>query len=174
MTTNKSNYLRRIFLAGLMALATSSLWADEEQDLIVTLQSDAGLVKKCSACQQLRVVGTAKSVPALAPLLVQEKTAQAARYALEGMPCPEAGAALREALVKTTGLIQSGLADSLGWRRDTAAVPLLKPLLRGTNDIVASAAAGALGRIGSKDATAALLSARDKVPAAVQPAAPMC
>ena len=60
--------------------------------------------------------------------------------------------------------------DSLGWRRDAAAVPLLKPLLRGTDAVVASAAACALGRIGGKKASAALVSARDKVSPAVQPA----
>ena len=62
------------------------------------------------------------------------------------------------------------MADSLGWRHETAALPLLKPLLRGTNEVVACAAATALGRIGSKDATAALVSARNKATAAVQPA----
>jgi HEAT repeat protein len=170
MTTIKSNCLSRLLLAGLVGLAASTVWADEEQDLIATLQSTAGTTQKCAACQRLRVIGTAKSVPALAALLGQEKITQAARYALEPMPCPEAGAALREALQATSGLIQAGVADSLGWRRDTAAVPLLKPLLRGTDDVVASAAATALGRIGSKDATAALVAARDKVPPGVQPA----
>jgi HEAT repeat protein len=170
MTKTKLNYFILLLSASLLALTASTVRADEEQDLIATLQSTAGAVKKCSACQRLRVIGTVKAVPALAALLGEPKTAQAARYALEPMPCPEAGAALRQALQTTSGLIQSGVADSLGWRRDTAAVPLLKPLLRGTNDLVASAAATALGRIGSTDATAALVSARDKVLPAVQPA----
>lgn len=170
MTNTRSNYLSRFLFAGLLALAVCTVRADDEQDLIATLQSDASAPKKCDACERLRVFGTVKSVPALAALLGQEKTAQAARYALEAMPYPEAGAALREALATTSGPIQSGLADSVGWRRDTAAVPLLKPLLRGTNDVVAAAAATALGRIGSKEATALLVSARDKVPPAVQPA----
>ncbi len=102
------------------------------------------------------MVGTAKSVPAVAALLGEERTAQAARYALEGMPCPEAVAAMRQAILTTSGLIKAGLLDSLGWRRDTEAVPLLKPLLSGADRLVASAAACALGRIGGKDATAAL------------------
>ena len=87
-------------LAGrlLLALAASNVRADEEQDLIGTLQSSASAPQKCTACQRLRVVGTAKCVPALAALLGEERTAQAARYALEGMPFPEAVAAMRQAV----------------------------------------------------------------------------
>ena len=70
------------------------LRADEEQDLIATLQSSAGVPQKCAACQKLRIIGTARVVPALAALLGEERTSHAARYALEAMPCPEAGAAL--------------------------------------------------------------------------------
>ena len=110
---------------------------------------------------RLRIVGTAASVPALAALLGEERTSQAARYALEGMPFPEAVAALRQALGQTSGLIKAGLIDSLGWRRDAASVPLLTPLLSGPDTAIAAAAASALGRIGSKDAIAALTSARD-------------
>jgi HEAT repeat protein len=157
-------------LAGLLALAAAGARADEEQDLIATLRSDTTISNKCTACERLRLIGTVKSVPALAALLQQPGTAQAARYALEKMPSLEAGTALREALRTSSGLIQSGLADSVGWRQDLVAVPLLKPLLRGTNAVVASAAATALGRIGNKEATADLVSVRNKVPPEVQPA----
>src|ERR1035438_2960201 len=98
MMQRRPNYFSRFLFACLLALAVSTVKADEEQDLIATLQSTAGAVKKCSACQRLRVVGTVKAVPALAALLGDPKTTQAARYALEPMPCPEAGAALRQAL----------------------------------------------------------------------------
>jgi hypothetical protein len=169
MTNSLSKHLSRVFLTGLLALGVTIARADEEQDLIATLQSNVAVSNKCAACERLRVIGTEKSVPALAALLGQERTSQAARYALEKMPFSEAGAALREALRTTSGPIQSGIADSVGWRRDAAAVPLLKPLLHGTNVVVASAAATALGRIGSKEATALLLSGRNNVPPAVQP-----
>ncbi|MBI4658966.1 MAG: HEAT repeat domain-containing protein [Verrucomicrobia bacterium] len=159
----------RILLACLMTVAVNCARADQEQDLIATLQSSAGIPQKCDACQKLRYVGTVKSVPALAALLGEERTGHAARYALEGMPFPEAGAALRQALAKASGLIQAGLVDSIGWRRDTAAVPLLVPLLSGADVTLASAAASSLGRIGGKEATAALVAARDECPPAVQP-----
>src|ERR1035438_4438860 len=77
---------------------------------------------------------------------------------------------MRRALLTTSGPIKAGLIDSVGWRRDTAAVPMLKPLLYGADPIVASAAACALGRVGGKDATAILVAARDKVAPTVQPA----
>lgn len=160
---------RRGLVACLIVLVTSAARADEEQDLIATLQSAAGVPQKCAACQKLRIVGTARAVPALAVLLGEERTSHAARYALEGMPCAEAGTALREAASNYSGPIKAGLIDSLGWRRDRQAVPLLTPLLTDADLTIASATASALGRIGGQDAAAALSAARDKAPPAVQP-----
>ena len=102
-------------------LMAGTAGAATERDLIAVLQSNAGVVEKCSACQQLRICGTAQSVAALAAVLGDERVGHAARYALEGMPYAEASAALREALGKTSGAIKAGLIDSLGRRRDTAA-----------------------------------------------------
>jgi len=115
----------------------------------------------CAACQGLRIYGTAPSVPALATLLGAERVGHAARYALEGMSYPEAGAALRNALAKTSGPIKAGLVDSLGWRRDTAAVPLLVSLLSDTDTMLAMTTASTLGRIGSQDAITSLKAARE-------------
>jgi HEAT repeat protein len=164
--------LGTLLLTCLVAVAAPVARADEEQDLLATLQSaTTGIPQKCSACQRLRVIGTPESVPGLAALLVQdERASHAARYALEGMPYPEAGTALRQALAKTSGPIQAGLIDSLGWRRDTAAVPLLAPLLSGADPIIAAAAAASLGRIGGPDATVALVAARDQAQPTVQAA----
>ena len=143
---------RNALLACLIALVTAAARADEEQDLIATLQSTASVPQKCAACQKLRIIGTGPPVPALAALLGEERTSHAARYALEAMPCAEAGAALREAAGKTSGSIKAGLIDSLGWRRDRQAVPWLAPLLADADLTIASAAASALGRIGGQDA----------------------
>jgi HEAT repeat protein len=166
----KTNRLLLPFLAAVFVLAASGVRADEEQDLIAILQSAAGTPDKCAACQRLRVVGTVKSIPALAASLGEERTSHAARYALEGMPFPEAVTALRQALGTTSGPIKAGLIDSLGWRHDGAAVPLLTPLLSDADTTIASAAASALGRIGGPDATAALVSLRDQAPPAVRAA----
>jgi HEAT repeat protein len=158
-----------ILLSALVALAPAAVRADEEQDLIAVLQSPAGAAQKGAACLRLRLVGTARSVPALAVLLTEERNAHAARHALEGMPVPEAGAALREALGRTSGLIRVGVIDSLGWRRDPEAVPLLRPLLVDADAVIAGSAASALGKIGNREAIAALSAACDTAPAVVQP-----
>lgn len=142
--------------ACLLVLVVGRVYADQEQDLISILRSDAGAAQKWDACFKLRMVGTAKSVPALAALLGEERLSHAARNALEGMPCAEAGKALRQALGASSGTIKVGLIDSLGWRREREAVELLGPLLSDTDAAIASAAASALGRIGGKEAMQAL------------------
>jgi HEAT repeat protein len=158
----KSHSLHRVLLAGLSLLAATGVRADEEQDLIATLRSAASVPEKCAACQKLRILGTAKSVPALAALMSQKQTAHAARYVLEAMPGPEAGAALREALSQASGPIKLGLIDSLGWRHEPESVPLLAPLLSDADATIAAAAASALGKIGGQDAIAALSAALDR------------
>ena len=165
------HFTPRLLIAGLFTLAALCLRADEEADLLAVLLSTAGAPQKCAACQKLRVVGTAKTVPALtAALLGDERVSHAARYALEGLPYPEAGASLREALGKTSGSVQAGVIDSLGWRREPAAAPLLKPFLSNPDAVIASAAAIALGRLGDRDAVAALSAVRTQAPPALLPA----
>ena len=96
MIKMKLNHLSLLAIACLLAITAPGARADEEQNQIATLQSAAGAPDKCAACQRLRVIGTAKSVPALAALLGDERLSQAARYALEEMPAPEAGARHRQ------------------------------------------------------------------------------
>ena len=72
----------------------------------------------------MKLAGTEKSIPLLASLLTDAELSHPARFALESMPYPAAGAALREALGKATGLARSGIIDSLGQRRDVLATPL--------------------------------------------------
>lgn len=156
----KNPFLKSL-LAGVVAVvfAATTLQAADESQLIAVLQSSAGVPEKAAACQQLRIYGTAASVPALAALLTQERLGQAARYALEGMASPEADAALREALGKTSGLLKAGIVDSLGWRRDEAALPRLLPLLSDSDDAIVVATAKALGRIGGNESIGALQAA---------------
>ncbi len=173
MTRNIStgrSMLKPVLLLGVLVLAAPTSRGGEEQDLIDTLRSHAGSDAKCAACVRLRLVGSTRAVPALAALLDEKGTAHAARYALEGLPFPEAVTALRQALPRTSGLTKAGLIDSLGWRRDAAAVPLLVPLLSDHDPAIGSAAASALGRIGGKRAIGALVAMRDKASPEVRPA----
>ena len=97
------HYLRRGLLAGGHSLVASAEDALDEAKLIAVLESDAGWLEKQAACRDLRLVGTVKSVPALAELLPDEKLSHMARNALEPMPYSEAGQALRDALAETLG-----------------------------------------------------------------------
>ncbi len=151
----------RILVFGVTLLLVGPALAATEQELIAVLKSTADIPKKTAACRELRLVGTERSVPVLAGLLEQERVSHAARYALEGMASPAADTALRAALTRTSGSLKLGLVDSLGWRRDTASVALLAPLLGLSDADLAAAAATALGRIGNSEAIAALSKQRD-------------
>lgn len=139
------------------ALAMSQ--SRSEQELIGILKSDASLQDKDAACVELKRIGTARSVPALAEFLTDSQLSHSARLALESMPAPEAGQALIEALVKTTGLTQAGVIHSLGRRREEAAVPKISGFLTASDPFVADSAAMALGRIGGAQASDALFAA---------------
>ena len=124
------------------------------------LKSGAAVGEKANACRELKLAGTEKSIPVLASLLTDAELSHPARFALESMPYPAAGAALREALGKATGLARSGIIDSLGQRRDPLAVPLIAPDLATKDLVLVAAAATALGKIGTSEAAALLTAAR--------------
>lgn len=154
-------------LCGGTALAQN---APDEAAQIAVLKSGAGWLEKQTACRSLRQIGTAASVPALAALLNDKDLANLARFALESMPYPEAGKAFRDALGATGGLPKVGVVISLGERHDAEAVPLLIPLLKDPCADLATAAAGALGRIATPDAVDALFDFRETAPESIQPA----
>lgn len=122
--------------------------------LVALLRSGAPYGAKDFACRQLGILGTADEVPALAAFLADEKLSHMARYALERIPCPAAGEALRQSLSKVKGNVLVGVINSLGNRRDAAAVAELTRLLRDPDTAVADAAAAALGKIGPAAAPA--------------------
>ncbi len=125
----------------------------EEATLINTLQSaSASAEAKDDACARLELIGTERSVAALAGLLTNAQFSHSARYALESMPTAKAGKALIEALPMTSGLLQVGIINSLAVRGESAAVPALGKLLSGSDETVEVASAEALGRIGGPKA----------------------
>ena len=103
-------------------------------------------------CRKLRVVGTARSIKALAALLPAEETSHIARYALERIPDKKAVEALRDALPKVGSKLKPGMIGSLGVRRDTKSIEALAKLLGDSDIQVAQAAAQALGLIGTPTA----------------------
>jgi len=139
--------------------------AESEPDLIKVLQSGAPAGEKGVACKKLAVFGSKAAVPALAPLLEDKDLASWARIALEAIPDPAAGDALRVALDKVSGRLLVGVLNSIGVRRDAGAVDSVIPRLKDTDAEVVTAAAVALGRIGGDPAAAALKSALASAPA---------
>ncbi len=127
-----------------------------ETRLAAVLGTGASRAAKDYVCRKLLIIGTTASVPALAALLPDKELSHMGRYALERIPAPEAAEALREALAKTSGAEKSGIAGSLGVRRDTESVSDLSALLGDSDEQVALAAATALGDIGTVESAKAL------------------
>lgn len=159
-----------VWMRAFLSVAAAAMWAAaqcaeqradallpaDEDALIAVLQSDAPRSQKADACQRLAVAGTAKAIPVLSGLLANAELSHMARYALEPMPDPAAGAALRGALDHVDGPLLEGVINSIGARRDRDAVPALSGLLRRPERTVVAAAAAALGRIGDAAAARAL------------------
>jgi HEAT repeat protein len=144
--------------------------AYKQADLIAVLQSDSPPSEKAITCKRLAIYGDGKAVPALAPLLADIQLASWARIALEAIPDPAADAALREAAGKLKGRLLIGTINSIGVRRDEKAIPVLAGKLADADADVASAAAVALGHIGSDAAVKPLPPLLTKAPAKVRPA----
>ena len=143
---------------------------DLEKRLLAVLQSDSSRSAKDFVCRTLKTIGTAESVPALAALLPNKDLSHMARYALERIPAPQAAAAMRDALPRLSGALKVGVIGSLGARGDAASVAALAGLLGDADKASASAAALALGRIGSPEAGKVLGGWAKKAPEGVKPA----
>lgn len=128
-------------------LLAGAAFAGEDQ-LLTVLSADASLQEKSAACRELARIGTRQAVPVLAPLLADEKLSHMARFALEPIADPAVDEALRAALGKVKGQLLVGVINSLGVRKDPAAIDLLAGFLTNTDPAVAQAAARALGCIG--------------------------
>lgn len=133
--------------------------AADETQLIGVLQSAASPVEKEDACRQLKLIGTATSVPALSALLADEHLYQAACDVLETMPGTETMDSLRAALKTTSGNSKAAIIHALGERPELESLPDLTMLLSDPDPLLASAAASALGKTGSTEAREALNSA---------------
>jgi len=123
----------------------AALTAELERRFGKIVAGKASRAAKEYACRKLSMIGTAASVPVLAQQLP----------ALERIPAPAAGDAIRQALGAVRGDLAIGMISSLANRRDTASVKPLTALLDGDAKLAAAAAA-ALGRIATPDAAAAL------------------
>jgi len=139
--------------------------SDVVRGLAAMLFSAATEDAKRYALEQLAIAGSAAEVPAIAELLPDPVLTDPARRALERIPGPEATTALLAAVDSLSGTPLAGVAAALGERQDPAAVPVLARLMRGSDTIVATSAARALGRICDAAAVEALTEGRSASPA---------
>jgi HEAT repeat protein len=149
---------------------TTSSAQEQERALIQVLRSDAPPDQKALTCKKLAIYGTDKAVPALAPLLADERFASWARIALEAIPGPAPDKALRKAAGKLRGRLLVGVINSIGVRWDARAVSMLARKLNDSDTEVASAAAVSLGKIGGPQAANALMRSLGNAPEPVRPA----
>lgn len=175
-----------LFLATAVALSSlgSTCFAqvdtlrDELQLIAILANNDAPRADKAMACKRLTVYGSPAAVPELAKLLSDAELASWTRIALEAIPGSEADAALRDACPSLSGLLLIGTINSIGVRRDQAAVEMLSEQLKNADPQVAVAAAYALGKIGGSAATtslrAALASDSEPVRSAVAAGCVLC
>ena len=136
-----------------------------EKGLVDVLAGGISRSAQDYVCRRLRVVGTARSVKALAALLPAEETSHIARYALERIPDEKAVEALREALPKVDNKLKPGIIGSLGRRRDKKSIKAITKLLRHSDVNVARAAAHSLALIGTPPAARELSALARKAPA---------
>ena len=145
------------FLLGITSLSAEPL--PSEPELLAVLRSDAPEADKAITCKRLAIKGSPAAVSDLAKLLDNERLASWARIALEAIPGPEADAALRNAAGSLSGLRLVGVINSIGVRRDAAALPMLQAKLTDQDAEVSSAARHAIGSIGTTQAAAILTKA---------------
>ncbi len=153
--------LARSILCAVCLLASSASFAadttfgvspEKEKALIAILRSDAPAAEKALACKQLAVDGSSASVADLGKLLPDIQLSSWARIALEAIPGPESVDVLRRACASLSGKLLVGTLNSIGVRRDAASIEILTKYLQDKDPEVASAAAVALGRIGTQAA----------------------
>lgn len=142
-----------------------------EADLIKILASTTSeLGEKALACKQLAVYGSQEAAEELGKLLSDPQLASWARIALEAIPGDRSAAVLREALDQVDGELQIGVINSLGARRDEPSIAAIAGLMRQGDPDVTFAAAFALGKIGTIEASRELLSFLPEAPSSLQPA----
>lgn len=134
--------------------------ADLEAALIQLLVPEATPEARRFACQQLAIIGSDASVPALARLLDDPDTTGLACLAFGNRPSAKINRALRSALRTAPARARLQIVSTLGHRRDSRAVPAIAQLARDSDPVLAQAAIRALGEIASPAAARALAGLR--------------
>jgi len=142
--------------------------AELEAALIQVLTPAATFEAQRFACQQVAVIGSDASVPALAKLLQGNETIGIACLAFGNRPSAKADKALRDVLPAARDMGRRQIIATLGNRRDAKAVKPLAKLAHDTDAAVAEAAIRALGNIATESAAQEIAALRKKAKPARQ------
>ena len=114
---------------------------------------------RIAALGMMRRVGNVSCVPVLLDVAVEDDTdlAQAAKMAIQKLPGDDVNADLVARLAKADGKTRLALIESVGRRRDAAAVPKLLEALDDADAVVRSAALAALGSTVDADKLSVLI-----------------
>jgi len=134
--------------------------AELEAAMIKLIAPSATFEARRFACQQLMVIGTDASLPALAELLKNEETVGIACLALGCQRLPKAVEILRNALPAASGRARLQLIGALGNQQDKQSVKTLTELAHDSDVALASTAILALGKIGGSEAHAVIAALR--------------
>ena len=159
------------FFLCLSVTAATPAPANTRELLTTAATLTAPLAERARALQQLALVASADTVPALAALLADEKLGHYARDVLEQMAHVDADTALLSALPRLTGDAQLGVINTLGLRRNVRAVDSLNALAFSDDAPTTAPALLALGRIATPSALATLQPALTRKSPAVRAAA---
>ena len=109
------------------------------------------------ALRRLRRIGDNNCLPAVSKQLRDADTAQLAAGVLQELNTDPSRAALRAALADTKGIVLVQVVNTLGLMADAPAAAAVVKLLGSEDEQVKLAAASALGHIGTKEASDAVL-----------------
>ncbi|MDR2116311.1 MAG: HEAT repeat domain-containing protein, partial [Planctomycetaceae bacterium] len=147
------NFFFFIFIFAAFFISAQETPQDETAKLAAVLQDpNVSYYAKTSACKLAGQRGSEASVAPLAAVLLDEKLSHPARIGLQQIPGSAATAALCTAASQAKGSILIGIINSLGDRRDPAAVTVLTQLLAESDSRIVQASAIALGKIGNTEA----------------------
>ncbi|MHC4434752.1 MAG: HEAT repeat domain-containing protein, partial [Planctomycetota bacterium] len=141
-----------------------------EQRMLKLLEADATRAAKRFICQQLWIIGSARSVPTLEKMLYDARTFEMACYALRSNRSEQAAEALRRALGQVDSKDKITIINTLGDRRDEPSASALIGLLSSSNPDIVESAAAALGKIGTVETGQALRQARQAAGPNTKPA----
>lgn len=133
-----------------------------EDKLLDIVNSSAPRDARDFACRQLSVIGTKRSVPSLAALLVSDEMSDSARYALERIPDKAVESALIKALRNANSTQKQGILNSLGARESSSSISAIRSALRDEDKAVVTSALYALAGVGNTRAARALVAFRSR------------